>query len=110
MAGIAGREQAAFGGRKREGFGRAGLVPLLHLIHAFFHIGELLLNLLQAVGFSGCAALAGIGEKFVADEDDTDDGDRNNYQTEGARLLRRRYTMRISSGTSSTRTQALSAR
>src|SRR5271156_4294645 len=65
-------------------------MPLLHLVHAFFHIRELLLNLLEAVGFSGRAALPGIGEKFVADEGDADDSDRENYQTQGARLLRRR--------------------
>jgi hypothetical protein len=86
-----GRRDGRFrSGRREHGFGRAGFVPLLHLIHAFFHIGELLLNLLEAVGFSGRAALTGIGEKFVADEGDTDDGDRENYQAEGARLLRRR--------------------
>jgi len=60
------------------------------LVHAFFYIRELLLNLLEAVGFSGRAAVTGIGEKFVTDEGNANHSDRQNYQAEGARLLRRR--------------------
>jgi hypothetical protein len=72
-------------------------MPFLELVNPFFHVRQLLLNLLKAVGFGGCAVQTGVGQQLVTDESDPGYRDGENHDAHDSRglfrggLISRRY-------------------